>query len=313
MQGGLATVINARRPLAAKVTQVGAATWDPVPVGVITSMDPDAPRVLALSGEDRKQLAASLEEEAQALQDHIDETVTYGEAPWKIQAYPLTPRKREAMERILKKQLSRSMIFHSCSPYALPAFLVGKVSGGHRLVIDTRRLNRHIQKSSYPPPRIHDILNRLAGYSFFNSIDLAAGFHQIALELERQKYFKAASQTAKPDGPGAGHDLHENLLVPDCFVYIDDILAAGRTSEERLFYLASLLAPRVSVSGAKLPKLSPLQFALCVIAAPLYRLLEMDKRITWDWNAGHNFALDSLSWSVSPARPLTLLVIMGSA
>ena len=472
MQGGLATVIDARRPLAAKVTQVGAATWDPVPVGVLTSLDPEAPRVLALSGEERKQLAAGLEEEARALQDHIDEAVTYGEgkpeytyldvnidqsltpsqreqirafvekhqeffmpilsaypnpklpkwsrlrirlkddvAPWKFRAYPLTPLKREAMERILKKQLSRGMISHSCSPYALPAFLVGKASGGHRLVIDARRLNKHIQKSSYPLPRIHDILDRLAGYSFFNSIDLADGFHQIALELASRKYTafvtetglyeentvpmglstapnhfqyvvnrllngtalardeststsESASQTAKPVGPGTDHDLHENLLVHDCFVYIDDVLVAGRTLEESLHRLGKVIA-RLSHFGlrGKAPKchlgMRSLKFlgtivsergrepdpkkiealimvesphldkrndrattrlqsflglgnyyrhhiqSFASIAAPLYRLLEKDKRVTRDWGAEHTRAFNSLKKCFTSA-PLLL-------
>jgi len=124
--------------------------------------------------------------------------------PWRFRAYPLNPGKRKAMEEIIKKQLAKGMIRHSCSPYALPAFLVGKASGGHRMVIDARKLNKHIEKSSYPLPRIQDIMDRLGGYEFFNSIDLADGFHQVPISEDSRKYTAFVTETG----------LYEENTVP---------------------------------------------------------------------------------------------------
>ena len=110
------------------------------------------------------------------------------ETPWQSRAYPLSRHKRQHMRDIIKKQLDKGMIRHSSSPYSSPAFLVKKSSGGYRLVCDMRKLNKKIEKSCWPIPRIREILDKLKGARYMTSIDLVDGFHQISITENSMKY-----------------------------------------------------------------------------------------------------------------------------
>ena len=65
---------------------------------------------------------------------------------------------------------------------AAPTGLVPKRDGSYRLVIDYRKLNSQTVKTSWPLPRISDILYNLEGSCFFSSLDLCSGFHQMEIE-----------------------------------------------------------------------------------------------------------------------------------
>ena len=49
--------------------------------------------------------------------------------------------------------------------------------------IDYHSINNNTVVNRYPLPRIDDILYRLGGSMVFSKLDLAAGYHQLAIEL----------------------------------------------------------------------------------------------------------------------------------
>lgn len=109
------------------------------------------------------------------------------------------------MKEILEGQLKKGMIRHSNSSYASPAFLVTKGGNrGYRLVVDMRVLNQHLEKSSWPIPRMHEIVDKMHGASYFTSLDLSSYFHQLPISEESRKY------TAFITDEG----LFEDLVVP---------------------------------------------------------------------------------------------------
>jgi hypothetical protein len=57
--------------------------------------------------------------------------------------------------------------------------LVKKKDGSFRLCVDFRQLNAITIKSKYLVPVIEELLDELHGASWFTSLDLAAGYHQI--------------------------------------------------------------------------------------------------------------------------------------
>ena len=131
--------------------------------------------------------------------------------------------------------------------------------------MDYRKLNSVTKKDVYPLPRIGDILDTLSGAKFFSTLDLAAGYWQIALHPETAS--KSAFITHRglhefvrmPFGmcnaPATFQRLMEvvlaGLLWQNCFVYIDDVLVCSQTFEEHLTHLGQVLS-RLRQAGLRL-------------------------------------------------------------
>ena len=52
------------------------------------------------------------------------------------------------------------------------------------MTVDYRVLNCQTKKDVYPLPRIDDLLDKLATAKYLSAIDLASGYHQIAMSPE---------------------------------------------------------------------------------------------------------------------------------
>jgi hypothetical protein len=70
---------------------------------------------------------------------------------------------------------------------------VKKKTGDWRMCVDYRRLNALTVKNKFPLPVIDELLDELTGASWFTSLDMTAGYHQI-LMAEADQY-KIAFQT----------------------------------------------------------------------------------------------------------------------
>ena len=59
-----------------------------------------------------------------------------------------------------------------------------RVTTGWRVCIDYQKLNLSTQKDHFPPPFIDQILERVAGHSFYYFLDGYLGYNQIEIALE---------------------------------------------------------------------------------------------------------------------------------
>ena len=169
------------------------------------------------------------------------------------------PRRAVRSSRDIQAQiedlLAQGHIRPSQSPYGAPILFVPKKDGRWRMCIDYRALNKQTIKDRYPLPRIDDLLDRLGKAKYFSTIDLASGYHQIA--MKEDDIPKTAFRTHRghfefvvmpfgvSNAPATFQRLMNKVFAKelDAFilVYLDDILVFSRTKEEHLEHIRTAL------------------------------------------------------------------------
>ena len=126
-------------------------------------------------------------------------------------------------------------------------------------------IHKHVKTHAYALPRIDDTLNSLAGSKWFTTLDLASGYWQVEICPEDKE--KTAFCThdghfefnVMPFGlcnaPATFQRLMDVILAgvqwSSCLVYLDDIIIMGRSFEEHLDNLGTVLA-RLQAAGLTL-------------------------------------------------------------
>lgn len=158
---------------------------------------------------------------------------------------------REHISELLKK----GVIQESSSSYASPIVLVRKSDGSLRLCVDYRRLNLKTRRDAFPLPRIDESLDALSGAEFFSTIDLASGYHQVAVhENDRAKTafttpFGLYEYLRMPFGlcnaPATFQRLMQttmsDLVFQIVLIYLDDLLVFSPTFQDHLVRLETVL------------------------------------------------------------------------
>jgi hypothetical protein len=99
--------------------------------------------------------------------------------------YRLSPLKYRELEKQVTKFLKDGILEVSQSPYGAPVLFVLKPNcRGLRLCVDYRALNSITVKNRCTIPRIDDLLDAVAGSSYFTSLDLTSGYHRILISEE---------------------------------------------------------------------------------------------------------------------------------
>jgi hypothetical protein len=118
--------------------------------------------------------------------------------------YHYSPHHKTEIEAQVKQLLQSGFITHSHSPFAFPVLLVKKKDGTWRFCIDYRKLNDLTIKNRFPMPIIDEILDELAGSTYFTKLDMKASYHQIRMLPEDE--FKTAFKTH--------HDHYQFKVMP---------------------------------------------------------------------------------------------------
>ena len=165
----------------------------------------------------------------------------------------------------LQDLLTRGVIRPSSSNYASPIVVVRKKSGDIRLCIDYRKINSKTIRDQYPLPRIDECLDALGGSKFFSTLDLASGYHQVAM-AEKDKHktaftcpFGLYEFNRMPFGlcnaPATFQRLMQSTMHDFIFqvllVYLDDLLVFSKSFEEHLSNLNKVFN-RLREVGVKL-------------------------------------------------------------
>ncbi|XP_058807546.1 uncharacterized protein LOC131673522 [Phymastichus coffea] len=78
----------------------------------------------------------------------------------------------------------QGVIEESSSSWCSPVVLKRKKDDTWRFCVDFRKLNDKTIKDSYPLPRINQTLDKLAGNSWFSTLDLESGYWQVKIRPE---------------------------------------------------------------------------------------------------------------------------------
>jgi hypothetical protein len=100
-----------------------------------------------------------------------------GARPVRIRPYRYSPELKSEIERQIQAMLDSGEISVSTSEFASPIIMVCKKDFTWRLCVDYRNLNLLTLKSKYSLPVIDELLDELAGASWFSKLDLRAGYH----------------------------------------------------------------------------------------------------------------------------------------
>ena len=182
------------------------------------------------------------------------------------QPYRRIPQSQfEDVRQHIQELADKGVIRPSSSPYASPIVIVRKKDGSIRLCVDYRKLNAITRRDAFPLPRIDETLDAIGGASFFSTLDLASGYHQVAMHEDDQE--KTAFTTPfglwefkrMPFGlsgaPATFQRLMQSsmndLILRILLVYLDDVLVFSRDLKEHLKRLETVFT-RLRQIGLKL-------------------------------------------------------------
>lgn len=113
--------------------------------------------------------------------------------PIYIRPYRYPPALKDEIERLVQEMLDKGLIQHNNSPFSSPLHLVKKKDGSWRPCVDYRHLNALTIRGKFPIPIFDELVDELSGASWFSSLDLNSGFHQI--RMKEGEEFKMTFQT----------------------------------------------------------------------------------------------------------------------
>ncbi|RLM68934.1 putative gag-pol polyprotein [Panicum miliaceum] len=178
-----------------------------------------------------------------------------GASPVAVRPYRYPPAVKDEIEKQIISMLKEGIIQHSVSPFSSSVLLVKKKDKSWRFCVDFRHLNAITLKCKYPVPLIDDFLDELGKASWFASLDLTAGYHQI--RLKPGEAHKTAFQThtghyefrvmafGLSGAPATFQKAMNTTLAPAlrkfALVFFDDILIYSQSYEEHLEHIKQVL------------------------------------------------------------------------
>ena len=98
--------------------------------------------------------------------------------------YHLSPKEDDELQDQIDDLLAQGHIHPLQSPYGAPVLFVPKKDGRWHMCIDYCALNKQSIRGRSPLPQIDNFLDRLGKAKHFTTLDLASGYHQIAMKEE---------------------------------------------------------------------------------------------------------------------------------
>ena len=180
-------------------------------------------------------------------------------------AYRTPLSKRKLVEEAIADMLTENVIRPSELAWASPITLVPKRDGSTRFCVDYRKLNSVTIRDQYPLPQIQDIFDQVGGSTIFSSLDLKAGYWQLAVaedSIEKTAfrchlghYEFLRMPFGLTNAPAVFQRMMDKVLAGligrIVMVYLDDIVIYSRSEEGHVQHLELVFA-RLREAGLRL-------------------------------------------------------------
>ena len=151
------------------------------------------------------------------------------------------------------------IIEKNVATWACPMLLVKKKFNTekteYRMTLDLHLLNVIIQHSSYPLPKISNIVSKIADYKYFTLLDMPSAFHQIQLPTKYQdricftspfgtykmKRLPQGLKTSAGQFQAMSDLIVEQINLPGIEAYIDDFIICSNSFEDTITKLEKTL------------------------------------------------------------------------
>ena len=161
----------------------------------------------------------------------------------------------DVIDEHVDEMLRHGVIEPAASPWASNVVLVSKKDGSLRFCVDYRAVNAVTYKDSYPLPLIDNCINAMSGSTWFSTLDLRAGYHNIPVAAQDRDKTAFVTRrgcwryTVMPFGLTCSPSVFQRLMdmvlhglsYEICLVYLDDIIIFSSTFEEQLRRLGAVL------------------------------------------------------------------------
>ncbi|GBN30274.1 Retrovirus-related Pol polyprotein from transposon 17.6 [Araneus ventricosus] len=197
--------------------------------------------------------------------------------PTRQKPYRVPYNLKNEMKNQINILLDAGIIQPSTSPYCAPVLLVKKSDGSFRLVADLRKLNSKTIPDNFPLPKIDEMIDQLSGATFFSTMDLTSGFHQMSMHPDHMQYTGTATEFGLfeykrlpfflKNASASFQRLMSIVLASlsdlQIACYIDDVIIASHNFQDHLQRL-ELVFQRLTAANLKVKpsKCSFLQFEI---------------------------------------------------
>ena len=173
--------------------------------------------------------------------------------PVHAKARRLNPELEKIARAEFKELEKMGVIRRANSPWSSPLQMVKKCDGSYRACGDYRQLNTRTEKDRYPVPHIHSFSDKFAGAKYFSKLDITKGYYHIPMsEADIAKTavitpFGNFEFLRMPFGLSGATQTFQRFMdtllqdLPNCYVYIDDILVASESREAHFATLHELM------------------------------------------------------------------------
>ena len=111
-------------------------------------------------------------------------SVPEGSAPVTSRPRKINPILAKEVDVALNQYLAAGVIQYSISPCSSQLVVIRKKSGGVRITVTYKKLNKVSSLSQLPIPRVDQVLDSLGKGRVFSLFDLVSSFHQITAQKD---------------------------------------------------------------------------------------------------------------------------------
>ena len=168
-------------------------------------------------------------------------------------SYPRSKSESDILQAEIKKLLDKKVLIPSeyeQGEILSPVFLRAKQDGSHRLILNLKKPNEHIEKLHFKMETIYTVISLITPNCFMASVDLKDAYYSVKIREEDQKFLKFKFNdtcykfTSLPNGLTTGPRKFTKLLKPPLAslrrkghilcAYIDDLLNIGESYRDCL-------------------------------------------------------------------------------